>query len=186
MLDGVYHVQTARLCMSSIVSHTTNLNFDSSDTHHRSFQLKSIICSILNTVSKPSSMSCLTWPQVSNFEDHAWLCGELVVPKKTSCSICVPRGPSGPRGQGTCLVTDKMGQSMFRTSRAAWLGKEDVDCWLQWANWGSRQLDVARKRGWPRSEVVQTADYFELGASSNRWIWCCVRQWSPQWYPRLS
>jgi len=70
-------------------------------------------------VGKPSPIHCyvsiclMCWPQHANFEDQCWLCGELVVPKKTSCSIFVPSH------QGSCLVTDKMGQSMFRTSRAA-------------------------------------------------------------------
>eukprot|EP00435_Cladocopium_sp_Y103_P024201 s2535_g5.t3 len=79
--------------------------------------------------------------------DHAWLCGELVVPKRTSCSIFVPSQPNG-----TSLVTDKMGQSMFRTSRA------------ELAN-GEIQL-VLRRCG-DSSAVLATACHCPLGKTKS-------------------
>lgn len=45
--------------------------------------------------------------------DQPWLCAELVVPKKSHCTVLVPTNLE--RG---ALVTDKMGQGMFRSSRA--------------------------------------------------------------------
>lgn len=80
--------------------------------------------------------------------DQAWLCGELVVPKKTSCSIHVPVKTTG---SGT--VTDKMGQSMFRTSRA------------ELAN-GEIQL-VLRRCG--DSAVLASACHCPLGQSTQSW-----------------
>lgn len=79
--------------------------------------------------------------------DQCWLCGELVVPKKTSCSIFVPSH------QGSCLVTDKMGQSMFRTSRA------------ELAN-GEIQLVLSRCGD---SAVLATACRCPLGKSTKSW-----------------
>eukprot|EP00913_Durusdinium_trenchii_P001157 g1064.t1 len=45
--------------------------------------------------------------------EEGWLCAELVVPKKSHCTIFVP---DIGRNGGTALVTDKMGQTMFRSS----------------------------------------------------------------------
>ena len=51
---------------------------------------------------------------VFSLQDQPWLCAELVVPKKSHCTVLVPTNLE--RG---ALVTDKMGQGMFRSSRVA-------------------------------------------------------------------
>lgn len=51
--------------------------------------------------------------KLSPENEEGWLCAELVVPKKSHCTIFVP---DIGRNGGTALVTDKMGQTMFRSS----------------------------------------------------------------------
>mmetsp|Transcript_52102 Transcript_52102/g.93371 ORF Transcript_52102/g.93371 Transcript_52102/m.93371 type:complete len:641 (+) Transcript_52102:122-2044(+) len=68
----------------------------------------------------------------------AWLCQELIVPRKSRCSISVPRLGLEEGALRSALVTDKMGQPLFKASLAAIQAPSKA---------GAEQLTLSRQDG---------------------------------------
>lgn len=98
-------------------------------------------------------------------QDQPWLCAELVVPKKSHCTVLVPTNLE--RG---ALVTDKMGQGMFRSSRVA--------RFQPWENLGLVQPSTI-------ANMIYTASTtFSKKNNDKPWLTFEKRWWgSREWYP---